>query len=94
MKAKPDSVGMDSRLDRRLPSGRAYTGASGNQVDFDVPPDTSLVGIREAFHARCRREPQPTVQAAPEYNLLNRLLCAAAWLSLGLYAWTLSRLVG
>jgi len=43
---KPVTVGMVSML-RLLPSGRAYTGASGNQIDSDVPPDTSLYRIGE-----------------------------------------------
>lgn len=39
MKAKSVASGMVGML-RLLPFGRTYTGASGNQIDSDVPPDT------------------------------------------------------
>lgn len=51
IKAKSVTSGMVGML-RLLPFGRTYTGASGNQIDSDVPPDTSLpVGMERCIHA-------------------------------------------
>jgi len=45
------TVGMVGIPKGCFPPGKRIQGASGNQLDSNAPPDTSLTGIREAFHA-------------------------------------------